>query len=181
MRPWKQIVGVVMACSLVGCASVPAPVKYHSPTAMHLEGLFSVHSARGNESGHFVWDSELSGDFSLEVSGPLGLDAAELTQVQHQVVLTAASGKKYTAASPEALIKQLLGEAIPITGFRFWLLGQPAPHHEYVATYDAKHRLTELIQSDWKVNYTWMADASLPQKILMQHEDIRVLLVIKSA
>lgn len=178
----RKLLGVFfIVLGLSACTTVPGP----QPTAplsteIHLQGLFSVVTSREHPSGHFVWEEDAGHQqFYLELSGPLGLGATTLSNQNNggKVVLTTSSGKSFVADTPEAVLQKALGWSMPISGLRYWILGQAAPDLPFTATYDKAHRLLTLQQSGWSITYTWKDPMPYPSRIVLLRKNIRILLV----
>ncbi len=158
------------------CAS--PPVKPSVPGEVQLQGMFGVVTPQNHASGHFIWEQDGPQQFSLELYGPLGLGATSLIEQNGIVTLETAQGKKYIAASPELLLQNNLGWSMPIQGVSYWLLAVPVPDIPFSAQYDSVHRLVQLLQSGWTIDYTWAQSTVYPARILMERQGVRLVVAI---
>ena len=76
-----------------------------------------------------------------------------------------------------------LGFDVPIASLRYWVLGVPDPAQPAEETLDeAQQRLATLVQDGWHIDYTdytSAAGASLPARITLQREAVRVRLLVE--
>ncbi|MCX7122478.1 MAG: lipoprotein insertase outer membrane protein LolB [Gammaproteobacteria bacterium] len=175
----KKLFMIMIFFILSGCISVPQ--KSTSTGAIELQGLFAIVTPKSNQSGHFIWEQAGSADFSLELYGPLGLGATTLIQQNGLVTLETDQGKKYTATSPEALLQNTLGWSMPIHGMLYWLLGIPVPTVPFSAQYNAVKQISDLTQSGWQIHYQGGVGAIYPERIVMQRQSIRLIVLISSS
>lgn len=143
-----------------------------------VQGVFAVITAQNAQSGHFTW-MQTGNDFTLELYGPLGLGATVLIKNADQVHLKTAQGATYEASSPEALLQQVLGWSMPVSGFTQWLWGEPDPAAPFTATYDTDHRILTLAQEGWSIAYVWQ-NASAPARITLTGNGIQVKIAIQN-
>jgi outer membrane lipoprotein LolB len=119
--------------------------------------------------------------YQLQVSGPLGQGAFQLTGNNEGVVLVDADGETFSARDADALLSHVTGWALPVTGMRYWVRGLSVPGVTAQATRDEQGRLARLDQSGWTITYSrYQADtvAALPAKLQLVREGISVRLVI---
>jgi outer membrane lipoprotein LolB len=145
-------------------------------TAKHPDGR----NTGGNAS--FNWKQE-GKQYTLELFGPFGINRVRLLGSPDKVTLFDGPGEAYTAATPEILLQQQLGWAVPVTHLLYWVRGLPAPH---IRIEDAKKlpngSFSQFTQDGWVVNYldyTQVGCTLLPAKLSMQHPTLQVRLVIR--
>ena len=74
------------------------------------------------------------------------------------------------------------GLQVPVTGLRYWILGLPAPGAERSRVLDGQGRLLSLEQNSWSMDYRGYTDVdglSLPRKLFLRRDDLRVRLVVE--
>ena len=89
--------------------------------------------------------------------------------------------RHHQAADVEALMEQVLGWHLPLSGLHHWVLGSSDTDGAVQVERDKTGRIALLRQHDWVVRYQSYADArpdSLPARMQMNHEDMQVLLLI---
>lgn len=147
-----------------------------------LNGRLAI--TRGAEAWHLKvnWRQKQDG-YEIFLSGPFGAGQVKLTGSPDGVVLRDAERHAYYAREPEDLLYQHTGVFMPVTGLRYWILGLPDPgkNHTSQTRLDVYGRLAELQQRDWKVqfpDYVAVKHYQLPERLLIQGEDIEVRLVV---
>ncbi len=86
-----------------------------------------------------------------------------------------------SASSVELLMEEQLGWSVPVQGFRYWLIGSPAPGVIDRYSLDEAGRLAELEQSGWQIRYlSYQAvdGLDLPRKLELENPRLRIRLVI---
>lgn len=180
-----KFLAVMLAVMLLaGCATTPAPRSSQSAAAMtawQFNGRVSL--TRGEEGWHagLHWQ-EQPGSYYLRVSGPLGQGGFQLNGDARGVVLVDANGQTFAARDADALLVQVTGWQLPVTGLRYWIRGLPEPAAGKAhTTRDEAGQLSRLEQSGWTINYQryQVVDGfSLPGKLQLSHQDVAVRIII---
>lgn len=159
---------------LAGCATteISSPAL---PGTKKLQGLFSIVTPDTHQSGHFSW-TQHAHDFNLMLYGPLGLGATSLSQTEQGVILTTSNGKTYQAQSAEALLNEVVGWSMPLSGFPYWLFAEPDPQFPFTATRDNAQRIVTLQQEGWSITYTWTDSNNLLQGMILLRDSIKIKL-----
>jgi outer membrane lipoprotein LolB len=174
-----------------GCSTLK-PVTYHDRSwetrAAELnqlkdftaQGVISIHEGKEAEkaSFHLVQQGE---QYQLSLYGPLGMGRNVIKGDTQGVSLTDSSGKIFTAASPEALLKKETGWSLPLSNLQYWIRGLPAPRQSRVSKWDVYHHLEQLQQQDWQIHYEHYMQVEgydLPRKIRFERKGLEVILVI---
>ena len=114
----------------------------------------------------------------IELSGPLGQQAAHLWRDQDGARLDTADHQSYTAANWESLSERVLGVALPLDNLSRWITGAGASE---VLERDAAGRPARAMADGWRIDYLGyesdLADA-LPTLVELQRDDIRVRLKV---
>ena len=79
--------------------------------------------AKDAVQGGFQWQ-ESPQQLQLDLSNPMGTVLARVVVAANGAALQYPNGEVVYASSPDALVEQLLGYAIPVEGMRYWLRGQ---------------------------------------------------------
>jgi len=193
----KWLPVAVLVTLLAGCSSLRT-----APSAPPIPELASSHLAtvaalrnwrltarigvqRDNQgfSADLDW-REQDGAFDLRLAAPLNGGTFALAGDADAVSLRAPKGEHYVADSAEALMQTHFGWALPVSGARHWIKGIPAPESTPTQEVrDAEGRWTDFAQDGWRVSivdYTRVAGTSLPRKLFLNRDDMKVRLVIKA-
>jgi outer membrane lipoprotein LolB len=82
------------------------------------------HGEEGWQAG-LNWRQD-SDYFEIQVLDPLGRKVADIRGDSRGVHLTTSRGEKAQAADSESLMRQVLGWSLPLSGMRYWVLGELA-------------------------------------------------------
>jgi len=180
----KSLAVLLAVLLLAGCATTPVPRSSESAaglSAWQLNGRVSL--TRGEEGWHASLHWQQQADrFFLKISGPLGQGGFQLSGDSRGVVLVDADGQTFAARDADALLQQVTGWQLPVTGLRYWIRGLPVPGAAAAQVrQDDAGRLSHLDQSGWAVNYDRyqiVNSISLPGKLKLVHDDISVRIVV---
>ncbi len=124
----------LVAATLAACSTVPTAPR--APATASADGTFeragrfalnvydkSTERNRDSVQGGFTW-LDTGSVLTLDLTNPLGSTLARVVVSDNQAVLTRSNGKRTVAADPDALVAEVLGSAIPVSGMRHWLKGQ---------------------------------------------------------
>ena len=97
--------------------------------------------------------------------------------------LSLPDGQVYENESAEALLDQVIGWSIPISGLEYWIRGIPRPESDYSHLVGADGRLKSLQQDGWSIHYRDYFSAQdspqLPRRIQLVHSDLTLKLVVE--
>jgi len=178
---WRRLARLACAALvgalLVACVITPRVTEPLASDDYLRVGRFalraaSLHGDTQAVQGGFVWrDSGRA--LRLDLHNPLGTTLARVDADfgagTTRAVLTRADGSQTVAPDADALIADVLGSAIPVTGLRDWLrgrLGEP-PAQDVVR--DAEHRPESFRQNGWQVRLS-RYDALGPRLLRMTRE-----------
>lgn len=134
-------------------------------------------------SASFDW-RQVRERFRLRLSGPFGGGALQVEGRPGRVELTAASGERTTARTPEALLARRLGWELPASSLRHWITGRAHPAAPVRdRKLDAAGRLESLEQQGWIIAYRYPGDAradSLPERITLRGEGLSGRVVVRT-
>ena len=146
-------------------------------------GLHWVHRApptgRGVQPPGLVAETPTPSDEILLLT-PLGQTAARIYRDDKSATLDNGD-KHYQDVDAEALMKQVLGWHLPLDGLQRWVLGLPANHTPAQIERDSNGHIAVMHQDGWEMRYTHYADSrpdSLPTRVQLIHEDLKVLLLM---
>lgn len=160
------IVLMVAACATLReppVASLPDAARQQAWEAhlAHLEAMpawgLKGRVAGKSDSGGFQagvrWEQHLQ-SFGIDLHGPSGRKTAAISGRAGKIEVQTSRGEHYLAEEPEALLQDLFGYALPVTGLRYWVRGVPDPDREVLSLeLDARGRLKHLSQAGWNIDY----------------------------
>lgn len=124
----------LVAATLAACSTVPTQPP--ASQAARADGTFersgrfaltvydrSAERNRDSVQGGFTW-LDTGAVLTLDLTNPLGSTLARVVVADNQAVLTRSNGQRTVASDPDALVAEVLGSPIPVSGMRSWLKGQ---------------------------------------------------------
>ena len=127
--------------------------------------------------------------FVLVLEAPLGqgvfrVESNSANGSSAPVMLTLPDGQKYFNESAEALLLEVLGWSIPVSGLEWWIKGLPLESVDFSFDLRGDGRLKSLLQNNWKINYLEYFDRQsraqgLPRKMYLKHKDLALKIVIE--
>jgi len=179
-----HVLGIALLCAfLSACFHKTLPIAQENPSLdwskrnqrlqalsqWTLRGKAAFQSPKESGSASFEWQQQ-EDRFSFAAFNPLGNEEFRLQGQPAQVKLYMANGKQYTASTSEALFSRTVGFAFPFSSLMYWVRGIPDPNLPATTQFDTSHRLAQLQQADWRVdfqNYTTVDGIDLPRFIVM--------------
>jgi outer membrane lipoprotein LolB len=144
-----------------------------------LNGRMSINYQGNRNSVGLHWNHHVQADEILLLA-PLGQTVARIASDAQHATLDQGE-EHYQANDVEALMTQVLGWHLPLKGLYYWVLGLPASGSSAQIERDDKGRISVLQQAGWKVQYLNYAEAtpnSLPSRLQLSREDLRVKIII---
>lgn len=179
---------------LAGCATPPAmtPAGQNAVwtarqpelarlTRWQAVGRIGVVNGQDGWHANFQW-AQQDAEYRIDLIGPLGQGRVLVQGDGREVRVQTQDGQHWTAPDPDALLEQTLGVRLPVNGLRHWIRGLPEPGPATALQTDAGGRLTRLEQNGWIIDYPAYMPANLyelPARIVAQHQDLSVKLVIE--
>jgi len=124
----------LVAATLAACSTVPG--RQPASQTASADGTFeragrfaltvydrSTERNRDSVQGGFTW-LDTGSVLTLDLTNPLGSTLARVVVAENQAVLTRSNGERTVASDPDALVAEVLGSPIPVSGMRNWLKGQ---------------------------------------------------------
>jgi outer membrane lipoprotein LolB len=131
---------------------------------------FFLKSDEGTFSGGLKWNQH-DDVFTLEFSGPFGIESVVIKGNANVVKLMTSDGQSVLAKSPEALMASQFGWKVPISHFRYWLLGIPDPRLLGAvsnSSFDPAGRWLKFSQAECKIDiagYYENREPNLPRRV----------------
>ena len=176
----------VMACTLTPAPPQPThdPAAYqqnHLPERWRLDGrlFFSNGDSAGIVKLRWLQDHVR---YALQLTAPLGGGTYVLHGDGEEAYLLSPDNTVLRTTNLDDLLRQSLGTPLPVGALQYWVRGLAAPDspvtHEQ---FGADGRIVNLAQAGWNIeikHYREVDGVTLPDKIFMQNENIKLKFVI---
>jgi outer membrane lipoprotein LolB len=188
---------IVIGLVLPACQSMPAEpgqlqnqhksvieqreAQLAAVNSWELNGRISLVTAAEAWSGQLYWQQGAASDFFIQFNAPSGQGAMQLLGSNEGVELRLADGQSFNASDAETLLRQETNWDIPLDGLWYWVRGLPDPQMPVKLTLDPQGSIQDMKQNGWHVqyeNYQQYGAFSFPRKIVIQHEDMRIRLIV---
>lgn len=190
----KRYITLLTLLLLTACATLPSsktaynqnipwPTRVKQLTKIktwQLSGKVAVQLPQQSMSAYLNWQQQ-NKLYHLNLFGPLGIGAVNITGKPGQFILKNSEGETLTARSPEKLIEQGLGWRLPVSDLYFWIRGLPDPKLNSQKQFDRYHHLTTLKQNGWTIKYlryTGTHGVDLPSQMLLSRPQLSLQLII---
>lgn len=184
---------VASLLSLAACVSQPltpiANLQHYQQQLAAIEqwqfsGKLILRSASDSEKARVSWHNQTSTDYKIRLSGTLGVGTTYIYGDQFSVRLEQSGEDPISAATPEQLVYEQLGQDIPISNLRYWVRGLPAPNSPSGTIEVAENgHLNSFQQDGWRLSYSDYQNVDgwrLPSKLEASRDDLHILLTIGS-
>jgi len=190
----RQCSAVIFTLAITACASVaPTTGPLVSPAiawqtrqaelgkfqSWTLNGRIAVKDANDSWNTMIYWRQH-NNDFDLRFMTHLGQGVAQLNSHSGNVTLQTPD-EQVTAGDVNELLRNHLGWTVPVQGLRYWVLGLPAPDFVANKELDKQGRLVWLEQNGWHIEFVryWKTgEFEIPRKIMLEHPELHVRLII---
>ncbi len=144
-----------------------------------LVGKAGLRTPEENTSANLDWNQHPH-YFRMLISGPFGGGRNVLEGREGRFSLTNSDGR-FEAETPEALMEEQLGWALPVSAMPDWVRGLPGDHASYQLETDELGFPSFLQQDGWEIDYRdWeqVDDMWLPRRLVMTYGEVRITLVV---
>ena len=181
----KRLPPIFLAMLLGGCALLaPEPQPVARPAlselaSFALNGRISINHQGNRHSAGLRWTHRAQTDEVLLLA-PLGQTAARIYSDARHTTLDDGD-KHYQNESAESLMQQVLGWYLPLKGMHHWVLGLVETGSPAQIERNGNGQISVLYQDGWEVrylSYDGTRPDSLPKRLHLNHEDLRVQLLI---
>lgn len=178
---WGLLAAAILL--LAGCATPDMrPGVVPESAGWRLSGRVGVYFDNEAWHAHIDW-VQMSEDFSLQLTGPLGQGIAQLKGTPYGVWLKHPDGTTRYAKDAETLLETETGWQLPLGGMRYWVRGEPLPGQNFTRENNPNGWITDLEQAGWAIQYGRHAPdgengAMLPHRIVLTNGAVRVKLVV---
>lgn len=145
-----------------------------------IKGKIGVRTADDGGSAYLDWSQSFD-SFYILLSGPLGQGSTIVSGNPYGARLENSEGT-FISDSPEQLIMEHTGWAIPIHQLLYWVKGIPSPHGKSTQQHNELGALKSLQQAGWSLEFDRYGNALgtlLPQRIKIEKEGLKVTFIIK--
>ncbi len=178
MRALLIAVFFIGTAILSGCASPPIPdaeaKSVDALSDLDRSGRFAMKAevfGRNPEAvqGGFVW-SDRSQLLRLDLTNPMGTVLARIEVGPQGALLQESNGNVVRAPHPDALIRQVLGQEIPVSGLRAWMRGQPAGGSRAEDVARTSGHISRMRQNGWSIELSRYDDRG-PRLLVLTRQD----------
>ena len=121
------------------------------------------------------------GQFIILLQAPFGQGVIRIESISDDDYrLSLPDGRVLHNSSPEALLEQVIGWSIPISGLEYWIRGLPQPESEFSHRFDDAGRTRYLKQDGWSIDYIdHFESPELPRRLKLAFDHILIKIVIE--
>jgi outer membrane lipoprotein LolB len=186
LRRYRAWLGTGLAAILLAACATPQKIgRDSSDAAFERAGRFavSVNYFGGRHEavqGGFAW-RDAGNTLTLDLANPLGNTLARVEVEPGMATLTRSNGEREQAAHPDALVEQVLGSPIPVSGLRDWLRGRAGQAGVSGLQKNEQGQIGAFSQDGWRVQlsrYDGQGPALLQMNRNESNRNISVRLVI---
>jgi len=168
---------------LTGCSSFgPQPDSKDLTENWALSGKMAVRNSSQASSFNVDWEQRKQ-SFDIELSGPLGQGAVQISGKPGKVTLIRGSDT-ITRSTLRELAYDITELDLPLDYLQYWVRAQPYPDiAAEIETDPVNRQITRLTQSGWVVNYPLYFDetsGALPRRIDFARDGSSGRLVIRN-
>lgn len=177
----RRFLLLTLALTATGCAALRAPSvtpadawpvrreALQALTIWELRGRVGVQLPAQGGQATLRWRHAPQHQ-EIDLSGPFGAGHIRLRQDQNGIRLQDARGRVVDGADAEALLQQVTGWQVPVSGLVFWVRGVPVPDSASDEQFDDAGRLRRLHQLGWDIQflaYHEVAGYALPSRLYL--------------
>ena len=122
--------------------------------------------------------------FQLLIDAPFGQGVIRIRNTDTDSYrLQLPDGRTVANDSPEALLEDVIGWSIPVSGLEYWIRGMPRPFSNFTHRIHNSGSAREINQDDWVITYIDYFETSdsvsLPRRLHLAHDSVTMKLVIE--
>lgn len=123
-------------------------------------------------------------NFMMLLEAPLGQGVFRIESKPGEAYrLRLPDGRVFENLTAEALLEDVIGWSLPISGLDYWIRGMPRPGSVYSHRVRADGRTRSIKQDQWVISYLdyfeQQEDPRLPRKIKLVNDTIAIKLVVE--
>jgi outer membrane lipoprotein LolB len=180
---------IVLMASLPSCAlfrseGARAPLSdakqsLYALKTWRMEGRIGVQTAEDAWQANLFWDHEPTQD-RLRLSGPLSQGMISIVLQKDLIYVNEGDGVTQLSRDPDALLRERLGFAVPLSSLRYWILGVPDSERVYTPVYGSDGALSGFQQAGWAVRMDRFMNVEnhvVPQKMQVQGSGVKLKII----
>jgi outer membrane lipoprotein LolB len=122
--------------------------------------------------------------FAMLLAAPFGQGVFRIDGDEEQGYrLRLPDGQEFSNRTPEALLDEVIGWSLPVSGMKYWIRGLPRPGVDFSSRGGENGGLAWIRQDDWDIEIIDYFDADsepvLPRRINLAREELSIRLVIE--
>jgi outer membrane lipoprotein LolB len=130
------------------------------------------------------WQRQENGRFMMLLDAPFGQGVLRIDALgPEEFRLRLPDGQLFVNNTVEALMVDVVGWSLPISGLDYWIRGLPFPGDDYRHRLDSTGRAKSIRQAGWDIAYldyfAEVGEPSLPRKLTLASEEVTLKLVIE--
>lgn len=154
---------------------------FYKPHSFEANGKVGFSDGKRGGNGSIEWQ-QMGEKYKIRLYGPLGSGSLQINGDNENISLVKEDGKISYAKNPEILVQKELGWTIPVSGLRYWIIGNPAPGKPpKLIQIDEDGRLWHLEQQGWTITYqgyqTWQ-NQDVPTKLILKNGPLRLKFIL---
>lgn len=129
------------------------------------------------------WQRDPDG-FMMLLQAPMGQGVFRIeSEPGEPYRLRLPDGRVFENLTAEALLEDVIGWSLPISGLDYWIRGMPRPGSDYSHRVRVDGRTRSIKQDQWDIKYLdyfeQQEDSRLPRKIELSSDTITVRLIVE--
>lgn len=191
----QSLIVVVTICFLSACVTInqTIPVEdidqswlnrtdylYENPHWVAKMSLLGVTDEQKFKT-KVIWQQK-GESYQIKLQDFIGRTVAIIDGSEETVVVKTSKGQRYQGDDAEALIQELFGMHIPVTGLRYWLQGVPQPRSKLDELKLSEEGLAETMQQHgWQMSYPYYVandPFKMPSQVLLAIDNLSLTVKI---
>ena len=129
------------------------------------------------------WDRQANRHFKMFLDAPFGQGVLRIDGLGAQGYrLGLPDGRQFENNSAEALLDEVVGWTLPISGLDYWVRGLPDPRSKHRVQLDSAGRTRSIAQDGWEISYQDYFDdltPPLPRRFSLANDQLTLKLAIE--
>lgn len=184
---YSKLILISLSLGLTACQTLkPIQLTVHSQEQVEnfaIQGKIGIRTPEQTNSAFYTWVQQ-DKQYSIELSGILGIGLTQINGDAQQVSLTNAQVGTITAPTAEELLKQATGWVAPISNLKFWIQAQTR-HSSAQVQYDEQQRPIHMIEDGWQVQLDYNDLNSKPYRLILtqaleNNQQNRITMIIQN-
>ena len=149
--------------------------------AWELTGRIGIRTVDDAVSGSLRWHQD-GHEIDASMHGPFGAGGVRLSGSGDRLTVARGDGEIVDLVDPERELLERYGWTVPVSSFRYWVLGIADPSRPATDYVVDDGLLRTLTQGGWNIvyrEYQAVSDSRLPKKLVAESGDIRLTVSIR--